>query len=141
MPSVAQVSMPSALHLADHRGDRSMSRSFGERQAAPMQKRVAPASFAACARVAHFLERHQLLALEAGVVADALRAVRAVLGAGAGLDREQRAHLHRVRLVVRAVRGLRAEDEVRERQGEQRLDLGDRPVVSDARVHAQPFMC
>jgi len=47
MPSVAQVSMPSARTAPTISATFSMSRSFGERQAAPMQKRVAPAAFAA----------------------------------------------------------------------------------------------
>ena len=67
-----------------------------------MQKRVAPASFARCAASTHFRHVQQRFALEARVVAHALRAVRAVLRTRAGLDREQRAHLHRARLVMRA---------------------------------------
>ena len=65
-----------------------------------MQKRVAPLALAACARFTTSHDLHQLLALEARVVAHALRAVRAVLRAGAGLDRQQGAHLHLVRLEV-----------------------------------------
>ncbi len=47
MPSVTQVSMPSALTPSTIAHTASRSLSFGERQAAPMQKRVAPAALAA----------------------------------------------------------------------------------------------
>ena len=47
MPSVAQVSSPSALTPSTISQTFSTSRSFGERQAAPMQNRLAPAAFAA----------------------------------------------------------------------------------------------
>ena len=43
--------MPSARTSRIIAATASTSFFFGERQAAPMQKRVAPASFAACARV------------------------------------------------------------------------------------------
>ena len=46
MPSVAQVSRPSDFTPLTSLATFSMSRSFGPRQAAPMQKRVAPASLA-----------------------------------------------------------------------------------------------
>ncbi|MNT46979.1 hypothetical protein D3C72_1836550 [compost metagenome] len=46
MPSVAQVSRPSAFTPAIIAATLGMSRSFGERHAAPMQKREAPAAFA-----------------------------------------------------------------------------------------------
>jgi hypothetical protein len=42
-----QVSRPSAFTPSTMAATLSMSRSFGSRQAAPMQKRLAPASFAA----------------------------------------------------------------------------------------------
>ena len=47
MPSVAQVSSPSALTPSTMAQTFSTSRSLGERQAAPMQKRLAPAALAA----------------------------------------------------------------------------------------------
>ena len=65
-------------------------------------------------RRAHGGHVHERLALDAGVVADTLRAVGAVLRTGAGLDRQERAHLHGVRLVVAAVHLLGVEHEVRE---------------------------
>ena len=46
MPSVAQVSRPSAFTSRIIAATLGMSRSFGERQAAPMQKREAPAALA-----------------------------------------------------------------------------------------------
>src|SRR3546814_7465293 len=49
IPSVAQVSSPSAFTSRIISATLGMSRSFGERHAAPMQKREAPASFACLA--------------------------------------------------------------------------------------------
>ena len=49
MPSVMQVCRPSAFTSRTISVTRSMSLGFGLRHAAPMQKRVAPCSFAACA--------------------------------------------------------------------------------------------
>ncbi|KAG0740715.1 hypothetical protein G6F24_016925 [Rhizopus arrhizus] len=46
MPSVAQVSRPNAFTPAIIAATFGMSRSFGERHAAPMQKRDAPAALA-----------------------------------------------------------------------------------------------
>ena len=46
MPSVAQVSRPSALTSEIIAATFGMSRSFGLRHAAPMQKREAPAALA-----------------------------------------------------------------------------------------------
>ncbi len=61
-----------------------------------MQKRVAPASLAIRRLLEHVLDVEQRLALEAGGlgVMGGLRAIFAVLGAGAGLDREQARELH-----------------------------------------------
>ena len=47
MPSVTQVSSPSALTPSTMSQTASRSWSFGERQAAPMQKRLAPWASAA----------------------------------------------------------------------------------------------
>jgi hypothetical protein len=49
MPSVMQVCSPSALTSRTISVTRSMSLGLGLRHAAPMQKRVAPCFFAACA--------------------------------------------------------------------------------------------
>ena len=74
---------------------------------------------------------HQRLALEAGVVADALRAVGAILGTGAGLDRQQRRDLDLVRVEVEAVGRLRAVHQVGEGQRMQRAHFIERPVAAD----------
>ena len=81
-------------------------------------------------RLDHFFERQQLFALQAGVVFRALRAIGAVFGAGAGLDRQQGADLHLVGVEMRPVHHLRAKQQVVERQREQRPDLVQRPVVA-----------
>ncbi len=49
MPSVQQASRPRSFTVRTSSATFSMSRSFGARQAAPMQKRLAPCAFAACA--------------------------------------------------------------------------------------------
>ena len=90
----------------------SRSRSFGPRHAAPMQKRVAPAAFAARAASTTVVDVEHRLVGDAGVIARGLRAVAAVLGAAAGLDRDQRRQLDGVGRVMRAVHLLRAEQEV-----------------------------
>ena len=124
MPSVAQVSRPSALHLADHRRDLlelPSASGCGRRRPCRSGSRRSPCARRAASSTS--LHVQQLLALEPGVVADALRAVGAVLRAGAGLDRQQRAHLHAVRVEVRAVHALGVEQQVVERQREQRARL------------------
>src|SRR5437588_355408 len=62
--------------------------------------------------VKHVGDRERGLALDAGVVARALRAVGAVLGAAAGLHAEQRAELDLVGAVVLAVDRLRAVEQL-----------------------------
>ena len=79
----------------------------------------------------HGVEAHQLFGADAGVVSRGLRAIGAVLRAAAGLDREQRRDLHLGRIEMQAVRCLRAKDQLRERQREQRADLLACPVVAD----------
>src|SRR5581483_9404920 len=74
---------------------------------------------------------HQRVALQARVIADALRTVRAVLGARSCLDRKESAHLDCVRLMVSAVHALSLVHQVEERQRKQLFDLGERPVVAD----------
>ena len=96
MPSVQHVSSPSALTAATMSRTGARSRSFGPRHAAPMQKRVAPASFAARAASTTRVEIEQRLVPDAGVIARRLRAIAAVLGTPARLDRQQRRELHGV---------------------------------------------
>jgi hypothetical protein len=78
----------------------------------------------------YFLGAHQLVRLEPGVVARRLRAVGAIFGAAAGLDREQGRDLHLVRIEMFAMHLRRAEQQVVERQVEQRAHFGARPVVA-----------
>src|SRR5690606_26342240 len=77
------------------------------------------------------LDLHQRLALEPGVMAHALRAIGAILGTGAGLDAEQRAHLDGVGVPVLAMDRLGPEQQVVEGQREQLFDLFQSPVVAD----------
>ncbi|CAI8711243.1 hypothetical protein EMIT0P12_110089 [Pseudomonas sp. IT-P12] len=76
------------------------------------------------------LHFHQLFFFQAGVVVTGLRTVFAVFRAGAGLDREQRGHLHTVGVEVRAVHGLRLEQQVIEWLNEESFDFGQRPVMT-----------
>ena len=78
------------------------------------------------------VETEERLLGDAGVVALRLRTVAAILGAAAGLDRDERRELDRVRAMVRAVRLLRAEDEIGKRQREERFDGLDRPARARA---------
>ena len=57
-----------------------------------------------------------------------LRAIAAILGAAAGLDRQQGAQLHLPRRVVGAVHLGRAEHELDERQVEEVRDLLAGPI-------------
>ena len=63
MPSVMQVSNPIAFTSRTMVDTFSMSRSLGERHAAPMQKRVAPCALAACAASSTSSSGISLLAL------------------------------------------------------------------------------
>src|SRR3546814_2160762 len=68
--------------------------------------------------------------LDPGVVALRLRAVGAVLGAAAGLDRQQGADLDFGGVEMRAVHAGGTEQQLGERQVEQVLDLAAAPVVA-----------
>ena len=109
----------------------SRSRSLGSRQAAPMQKRLAPARLAVRASASTASSVISFSGFDAGIVMRALRTIAAVLRATAGLDRQQRGHLHLGRVEVHAMDALRAEHQLRERQREQRAQLLARPVVTD----------
>ncbi len=78
----------------------------------------------------HLLHFHQFLFIETGVVVTGLRAVLAVFRAGTGLDREQRGNLNTIGVEVLAMHGLRLEQQVVEGLLEERLDLGEGPVVA-----------
>ena len=72
---------------------------------------------------------HQLAGFDAGLVMRALRAIGAILGTAAGLDRQQGRELDLARVEMPAMRELRAENQLRQRQIEQRGDLVARPIV------------
>ena len=82
---------------------------------------------------------HQLGGLQPGLVRGALRAIAAILGAAAGLDRQKCGNLHFVGREMPPVDGLRPENQVGEGQGEQGGQLLARPVVADV-VHAVTFI-
>ena len=134
MPSVTQASMSSA------RTPRTMSStlskagpSFTSRQAAPMQKRVAPASPGEPCLGEHVVDVEQGLALEPGLlgVMGRLRAIFAVLGTGAGLDREQARELHLAVFVVAPMHRPRLIDQVEQREGKEGEDLSAPPIVAE----------
>ena len=81
-----------------------------------MQKRVAPSVLARWADSRTSGGIHQFLARDAGFVMRALRAIGAIFGAGAGLDREQAAKLDFFRLVKFAMDELRLENQLRQRR-------------------------
>jgi hypothetical protein len=84
----------------------------------------------------HLLGLHELLGLDARLVAGALRAVAAILGAATGLDAEQGAELHFVFAPVREVGIPPLLDEVEERLVVERLKLRKshaRRVAGEAR--------
>ena len=62
-----------------------------------------------------------------------LRAVLAVLRAGAGLDRQQGGDLYGVGVEVGTMHLLGTEQQIVEGQGEERLDLVEGPVVANRR--------
>ena len=68
---------------------------------------------------------HQGFGLEASLVVHRLRAIGAVFGAGAGLDRLQRAELHAGRILVSLVDLLSLEDQRVERQVVERSGFGE----------------
>ncbi len=80
-------------------------------------------------RCQHFIQLQQVLVLDIGVIARRLRAVAAILGAAAGLDREQRADLHRIGVEIFTMHGLRAVDQITERQFEQIHNLRHSPTL------------
>src|SRR5690606_14881353 len=80
--------------------------------------------------LAHLVERHQIVRLDGRIETNALRTVRAVLGTRAGLDRQQRRALHRVRIEMLPVHPLRRVKQIEERQLEKCLDLVERPICS-----------
>ena len=125
--------MPSSLTALTMSQIRSRSLSFGLRQAAAMQNRLAPASFArrAVSRTASLV--HQLRGFDAGVVMRALRTVSAVFRAAAGLDAEQARGLDVIGIEIAAMDGLRLKKQIREREIIKCLGFESRPIVARAR--------
>ncbi|MNK44361.1 hypothetical protein D3C87_630950 [compost metagenome] len=123
------------LHLADHRrhlGDVAfLGRAPGRAHAEPRC-----AGRLGLPRLGHHvLGGHQLLRVHPGAVALGLRAICAVFGAAAGLDRQQRGHLHLRRIEVLAVHAGGAMQQHRQRQREQGQQLLAAPVVADVAWH------
>ena len=80
----------------------------------------------------HVIDIEQRLALEPGGlgVVGRLRAIFAVLGAGAGLDREQACELHLAIFVVAPVHGARRIDEVEQGLAKEIEDFPAAPIVA-----------
>ena len=91
-------------------------------------------------RLLDLINGHQPFDFQPGLIARALRAVLAVLGAGAGLDREQGTHLHPVGLEVLPVNGLRLEQQVHEGLAQQSEHFLTGPVVTagGGGIHGRP---
>lgn len=66
----------------------------------------------------------------------ALRAIRAIFRTAARLDAQQRAALYVRGVMMLAMNGLRAEEELGERKMIERLDALGRPIVTDVWHHA-----
>ena len=75
-----------------------------------------------------FVDFQQRFARDTGVVTRALRAVLQSSGAGAGFDGQQGADLDLLRVVVRAVHGLRLIEQFHEGQVVEGLRLGEGPA-------------
>jgi hypothetical protein len=82
----------------------------------------------------HGFYAHQLLGRDTRLVVCALGTVRTIFGATTGLDREQRAELHRTRLVVAAMDLLSAEHQLDERRIVEVARFAQGPVVT-CRLH------
>ena len=107
-----------------------MSRPLGCARRRPCNSgwRRHPCAFLASAST--LCDRHQLRGVEAGFVVRRLAAIAAILGAAAGLDRQQPAALHLVRIERGAVHGLGAEQQVLERQIVKSQSLLAGPVMA-----------
>ena len=70
----------------------------------------------------HLVHRQQVLVLDARLVSRRLRTITAVFGTAAGLDRQQRRQLDGIGVEIFTVHLLRAEQQIVERQREQRFD-------------------
>ena len=134
MPSVAQVSRPSALTsrtIASTGFEVAVLGPAPRRAHAKARRTGRPGR--GCRRH-NGVERKDFLADHVGVIARRLRAVAAILRATAGLDRQQRRQLHRVRIVMRSMRLVRHAQQVVHRQAEERLDRVDAPAAVGLRL-------
>ncbi len=132
IPSVVHTSMPNAATSATILSTASNAApSCTSRQAAPMQKRVDP--FSRAMRAASSTASGRIIRSRPTpvCVVRALRTIRAVFGASAGLDAEQRAALHRLRIVVLTVDRLRAKEQLGQRKVIKRFDRVGGPIVAN----------
>ena len=111
-------------HRADHLGDLLHIAILGRAPCRAHAEARRAGSFRLLRLVDDGVERHEFFRLHTGCIARALRTVGAVLGTAAGLDRQQRRHLHCVCIVVGAMRVMRAREQIIKRQREQREHLG-----------------
>ena len=121
------------LHFADHRGDLGDVAVLGRTPRRAHAEARGTGGLGLPGLLQHRLGAHQLRGIDPGVVALRLRTVGTVLRAAAGLDRQQGADLHLGRVEAAAVDLGGAEQQLRERQVEQRLDLAQAPVVAGRR--------
>jgi hypothetical protein len=119
---------PHLPHALDHLDDRGHVAILGVAPRSAHAEALAARVPGLRRRLQHGAHVHQLGRLELGIRAHRLAAIAAILGAAAGLDRQERAQLHLARGMMRAVHGLRLEHQFIERQIEQRGDFGARPV-------------
>ena len=124
---------PHGLHALDHGDDLVHVAVLGAapRRAHAKTLRARRLGLGRCRQ--NGLNVHQLLGLHIAFRRRALRAVTAILGAAAGLDRAERAKLHLVRRMMRAVDFSGAEQQFGKGQVEQSADLGAGPVGAQGR--------
>ena len=111
-----RVERGAVVHFAPRRAHAEARRSVVSRRARRRQDRV---------RV------HQPVARDARFVVGALRTVRAIFGTAACLDAQQRAALNVSGIVMLAMNGLGAKEQLGERKVIERLDALGRPIVTD----------
>ncbi|CAB5392096.1 unnamed protein product [Rhizophagus irregularis] len=122
---------PHLAHALHHRDDRGHVAVLRVAPGGAHAEALAAGVLGLRRRLQHGADVHQFGRLELGLGADRLVAIAAILGAAAGLDRQQRAQLHLARGVVRAVDGLGGEHQVVEGEVEQVGDFRAGPVVAD----------
>jgi hypothetical protein len=110
-----------------------MSRSFTSRQRA--------AGLRTSRGCSNLVRSHQLRGFETGFEVRRLAAIAAILGAAAGLHRKQLRELHFIGAEMYAMHLRGAENQIGEREFEQRGNLGARPVVTGLGIvdHQAPY--